>query len=131
MASVVFQFHKQIQKEGVLRLFEGNDHFEAGEQKRDFVYVEDVAKVNLWFFENPSQGIFNVGTGRSQSFNEVAHSIIKWHQKGHIEYIPFPKDLIGHYQSFTEANISALRAAGYEGAFKTVQEGIPLYLDQL
>lgn len=131
MASVAFQFHHQLQKEGVLRLFEGDDRFNPGEQKRDFIYVEDVAKVNLWFFENPTQGIFNLGTGRSQSFNEVAQAVIDWHQKGRIEYIPFPEDLKGRYQNFTEADMTALRSVGYADAFKSVQEAVPLYLDQI
>lgn len=131
MSSVVFQFHHQIQKQGVLCLFEGSDNSGPGEQKRDFIYVEDVAKVNVWFLENPTQGIFNVGTGQSQSFNEVAQAVIDWHQKGRIEYIAFPEDLKGRYQSFTEADIQALRAAGYLEPFKTVQEGVALYLDQL
>lgn len=128
MSSVVFQFNHQIQEKGKLRLFEGSDGFGPGEQKRDFIYVEDVANVNLWFFENPTKGIFNVGTGRSQSFNEVANAVIAWHKKGEIEYIPFPHDLQGRYQSFTEADINALHGTGYSKPFKTVQEGVALYL---
>jgi ADP-L-glycero-D-manno-heptose 6-epimerase len=131
MSSVAYQFNQQVQKEGVVKLFEGCDGFGPGEQKRDFVYVEDVANLNVWFLENLTQGIFNVGSGRSQSFNEVADAVIKYHQKGRIEYVPFPEDLRGRYQSFTEADISALRAIGYKDPFKTVEEGVALYLAQI
>ena len=82
--------------------------------------------------QNPDiSGIFNVGTGKSQTFNEVANSVIKWHGKGSIKYIPFPKELVGSYQSFTEANIEKLRAAGYLEHFLDVQSGIELYLEKL
>lgn len=132
MASVAFHNHNQIMSEGVVRLFEGCDGFTAGEQRRDFIYVADVAAVNLWFKNSPSKsGIFNLGTGRAQSFNEVSQAVIDWHKKGKIEYIPFPENLKGRYQSFTEADISALRQAGYTQSFKTVAEGVKDYLDWL
>ncbi|HFQ14518.1 MAG TPA: ADP-L-glycero-D-mannoheptose-6-epimerase, partial [Gammaproteobacteria bacterium] len=88
--------------------------------------------VNLWFMEHPDKsGIFNLGTGRSQPFKDVANAVIDWHGKGRIEYIPFPEHLKGRYQSFTEADITALREAGYEAPFKTVEEGVKLYMDWL
>lgn len=131
MASVAFHLHNQLLAgQSTVRLFEGCDGYGNGEQKRDFVYVDDVVKVNLWFFDHPEQsGIFNVGTGRSQSFNDVAQAVIDWHGRGEIEYIPFPEHLRGRYQSFTEANISALREVGYKAPFKTVEEGVRAYLD--
>jgi ADP-L-glycero-D-manno-heptose 6-epimerase len=132
MASVAFHQFNQVKKDETVRLFAGCDGYADGEQKRDFVYVEDVAKVNLWFLENPKiSGIFNLGTGRAQTFNDVANAVIKEHGKGKIEYIPFPEHLKGRYQSFTQADISQLRAAGYAQPFKTVEEGVKLYLDQL
>lgn len=136
MSSVAFHFNHQIKRDGVVRLFEGSDGFGPGEQRRDFIYVDDVAKINVWLFENMQlnkniQGIFNVGTGQSQSFKEVADAVIAHHGSGHIEYIPFPDDLRGRYQSFTEADISKLRSIGYSDAFKTVQEGVALYLEQM
>ncbi|MGE3920123.1 MAG: ADP-glyceromanno-heptose 6-epimerase [Gammaproteobacteria bacterium] len=131
MTSVAFHNHNQIQAEGVVRLFEGCDGYDNGGQRRDFVYVGDVANVNLWFLDNPKAGIYNVGTGRAQTFNEVSQSVIDWHKTGRIEYIPFPEHLKGRYQSFTEADITALRNVGYDAPFKTVQEGIRLYLDWL
>ena len=132
MASVAFHFNNQVADGGNLRLFEGCDGYGNGEQRRDFVYVGDVVNVNLWLMDNPSvSGIFNLGTGRSQSFNDVANAVIDWHQKGEIEYIPFPEHLKGRYQSFTQSDISALKAAGYSESFKTVEEGVKLYLDWL
>ena len=132
MASVAYHLHKQLEKGDEVKLFEGSDGYEAGDQRRDFVYVDDVVKVNLWFKENPEvSGIFNVGTGKSQTFNEVANSVINFHGKGSIQYIPFPKELVGSYQSFTEADLGKLRAAGYPDDFLDVQTGVQLYLEKL
>ena len=130
MASVAFHFNNQIKETGVCRLFEGSAGYGDGEQLRDFVFVEDVCSVNLWFLENPDKsGIFNLGTGRAQSFNDVANAVIDWHGKGEIQYIPFPEHLKGAYQSFTEANIDKLRAVGYDKPFATVEQGTKKYLD--
>ncbi len=132
MASVAWHFHRQVAETGKARLFEGSDGYDAGEQRRDFVYVDDVAAVNLFFLDHPGQsGIFNVGTGASQSFNDVARAVIDWHGKGEIEYIGFPESLAGCYQSFTEADIEALRRAGYREAFRSVEQGVREYLDWL
>ena len=132
MASVAYHLHQQLKEGNDVKLFEGSGGFGPGEQKRDFIYVDDVIKVNLWFMNNPDvSGIFNVGTGKSQTFNEVAKAVIEWHGKGSITYIPFPKELIDSYQSFTEANIDRLRQAGYQEDFLDVQSGIKLYLDEL
>lgn len=132
MASVAFHLNEQLKKNGVIKLFEGCDGYANGEQRRDFIYVDDVVNVNLWFLDNPNaSGIFNVGTGRSQPFNDVAHAVLDWHDKGNLEYIPFPEHLKGAYQSFTEADITQLRKAGYEHPFKTVEEGVKCYLDRL
>lgn len=132
MASVAFHFNNQLKANGVLKLFAGSDEYADGEQRRDFVYVDDVVKVNLWFWQHPEvSGIFNLGTGRSQTFNEVAQAVIAWHGKGKIEYIPFPDHLKGHYQSFTEADISLLRKAGYQDSFHDVASGVKVYLDWL
>jgi len=132
MASVAFHNHNQIKEKEVVKLFEGTDGYGAGEQRRDFVYVGDVADVNIWFMENPDKsGVFNVGTGRSQTFNDVSNAVIAWHNKGKIEYIPFPEHLKGRYQSFTQADIAKLREAGFDKEFKTVEQGISEYLDCL
>lgn len=132
MSSVAFHHSNQIQETGKVKLFEGYDGYGNGEQSRDFVYVGDAVAVNLWFMQNPDKsGIFNLGTGRSQPFNDVAKAVINFHQKGEIEYIPFPDHLKGRYQSFTEADISALREAGYTAPFKSVEEGVTEYLNWL
>lgn len=129
MASVAFHLNNQLKENNVVKLFEGCDGYGNGEQRRDFVYVDDVVDVNLWFYDNPKiSGIFNVGTGNSQPFNDIAKAVIKHHKKGALEYIPFPEHLKGAYQSFTQADISQLRNVGYDKAFKTVEEGVALYL---
>jgi ADP-L-glycero-D-manno-heptose 6-epimerase len=129
MSSVAYHFNQQILTDGVVKLFEGTDGYGNGEQRRDFVFVDDVVNVNLWFWEHRDvSGIFNLGTGRCQSFNDVARAVIDYHGKGEIEYVPFPEHLKGKYQSFTEADISHLREVGYEAAFATVETGVHKYL---
>ena len=132
MASVAFHFNNQLIEDEEVRLFEGSGGYGDGEQERDFVYVDDVCKVNLWFLENPGvSGIFNTGTGRAQTFNDVANAVIGFHGRGKIHYIPFPPHLKGAYQSYTEADLSNLRAAGCDVEFRTVEEGVPAYLAEL
>ncbi|UCC55462.1 MAG: ADP-glyceromanno-heptose 6-epimerase [Gammaproteobacteria bacterium] len=132
MASVASHLNHQVENGENPMLFAASDGFPDGEQRRDFIYVDDAVSVNLWFMDNPDKsGIFNVGTGRSRSFNDVANAVISWHGKGSIEYIPFPDNLRGHYQGRTEADISALRAAGYDKPFLSVEEGIPRYMEWL
>ncbi len=137
MASVAYHFYQQMCESGRVRLFEGADGYGPGEQRRDFIHVDDVVSVNLWLLDNPGvSGIFNVGTGKAQSFNDLARAAIKWskahgNETGGIDYIPFPEHLRGRYQSFTEADIGALRAAGYEKPFMDVETGVPRYLDWL
>jgi ADP-L-glycero-D-manno-heptose 6-epimerase len=144
MASVAFHFFNQYVTAGKVRLFEGSDGYGPGEQIRDFVSVEDVVKVNLHFLDHPeASGIFNVGTGRAESFNAVAvatinairrargeapRSLEQLKAAGAIEYIPFPAQLVGKYQSYTEADIGALRGAGYGEPFLTVEEGVGRYV---
>jgi len=145
MASVAFHFFNQYRREGRVKLFEGSGGYEAGEQRRDFVSVEDVVKVNLYFFDHPEQsGIFNVATGQAQTFNEVATatinalraqqredrlSIDQMRAQGLLEYIAFPTGLKEKYQSFTQADIGQLRKAGYAGAFLTVEQGVTRYVE--
>lgn len=134
MASVAYQFYNQLKEGETLKLFEGVDGYANGEQRRDFIYVKDVAKVNLFFLDNPQiSGIYNCGTGKAQSFNDVAQAVIKHLGRGKIEYIPFPEVLKGKYQSFTQADASKLLAAGYTGGFSDVAMGVAEYckiLDQ-
>lgn len=132
MASVAFHFNNQVRDDGEARLFEGSDGFANGEQRRDFVYVGDVCNVNLWFLDNPGvSGIYNTGTGRAQTFNDIANAVIKWHGKGEIRYVPFPDHLKGAYQSFTEADLTRLHECGCRVEFRPVEDGVPAYLDQL
>ncbi|MCX7166950.1 MAG: ADP-glyceromanno-heptose 6-epimerase [Rhodocyclales bacterium] len=146
MASVAFHHFNQYQASGKVKLFEGYGGYANGEQRRDFVYVGDVVKVNMDFIETRTSGIFNLGTGRAQSFNELAaatvnacralegkpsQSVDKLVAQGIIEYIPFPDALKGKYQSFTEADLSQLRNAGYQNAFASVEEGVADYVNWL
>lgn len=132
MASTIFHFNRQLQRGDSVKLFAGCDGYGNGEQRRDFIFVDDICDVNIWFWKNKHKsGIFNVGTGKSRSFNDVATNVIKWHQHGHIEYIPFPEHLQGRYQSFTEANIQHLREVGYDKEFTSLEDGIKTYLDMV
>lgn len=132
MASVAYHLHNQLKDNDKIKLFEGSHGYGNGEQRRDFIYVDDVVKVNLWFLKNKKiSGIFNLGTGRSQTFNDVANAVIDWNKKGTIEYIEFPEKLLDAYQSFTQADITKLRKVGYEEEFLSVQEGVFRYLNSL
>jgi ADP-L-glycero-D-manno-heptose 6-epimerase len=131
MASVAYHLNGQVAATGEARLFEGSDGYAAGEQRRDFAYVADVVDVNLWCLDSGVSGVLNVGTGASATFNDVARAIIAWHGRGSIRYIPFPEELKSRYQSFTEADVSALRDAGYTAAFRDVGVGVKHYLDAL
>jgi ADP-L-glycero-D-manno-heptose 6-epimerase len=147
MASVAFHLFHQYRASGRVRLFEGSGGYGAGEQRRDFVFVDDVVKVNLDFLDHPGRsGIFNLGTGVAATFNAVALATVNAcrasdgkppleladlvHQ-GAIEYIPFPPQLLGKYQSFTQADLTALRAAGYEERMLSVAEGVTRYVESL
>jgi ADP-L-glycero-D-manno-heptose 6-epimerase len=132
MASVAFHFNNQILTDGEVRLFEGSGGYGNGEQQRDFVYVDDVCAVNLWFLEHREvSGIFNVGTGRAQTFNDVANAVIAWHGRGKIRYVPFPTGLKDAYQSYTQADLQQLRQAGCDTGFVDVAAGVGRYLDVL
>jgi len=143
MASVAFHAYQQLVSSGKVKLFVGSGGYANGEQRRDFVHVDDVVDVNLWFLDRRDvSGIFNCGTGRAQTFNELAaaainsvqgtrHSVKELADKGLIEYIAFPQGLKESYQSFTEADLSRLRAAGYAGEFKTVEQGVAAYVAEL
>ena len=132
MASVIFHFNNQLHATGRLRLYEGSHGYANGEQRRDFVSVEDVVKVNLWLLDHPAvAGIFNVGTGEAATFNRIARAVIDWHGRGEIGYIPFPAALKERYQAHTQADISALRGAGYTAAFTPPAQGVARYLARL
>ncbi|MEO0574451.1 MAG: ADP-glyceromanno-heptose 6-epimerase [Pseudomonadota bacterium] len=132
MASVAWHFYNQLKADGVVRLFAGHDGYADGEQQRDFVYVDDVCNVNLWLMQHPNvRGVFNCGTGSAQTFNTLAQAVVAHHGSGEIEYVDFPQHLVGAYQSFTEADLTQLRAAGFSGAFRDVATGVGDYLTWL
>lgn len=133
MASTAFHFNNQLKEDGVCKLFESNEPtIQHGEQLRDFVYVGDIVKVIMWLLDNPwHYGVYNVGSGKAQTFNDVAKAVIDYHGKGEIEYIPFPDHLKGAYQNYTEANLDNLRNIGYSEPFLTVEEGVKRYLTEL
>ena len=130
MASVVQHFDRQVAESGEVRLFAGSHGYTDGEHRRDFVFVDDIVKVNLWAANGAgASGIYNVGTGASRSFNDIARAVIDWHGRGAIEYFPMPDDLKLAYQAFTEAELSQLRQAGYGEEFSTIEEGVRRTLD--
>lgn len=147
MASVAFHNFNQYRSEGKVKLFEGSHGYPNGGQQRDFVFVGDVAKVNLWFLDHPEKsGIFNLGSGRAQSFNDVAVATVNACRaaqgetalaledlvgRGLLEYIAFPEALKGKYQAFTQGDLTRLRAAGYTDAMATVEEGVSQYVQWL
>ncbi len=147
MASVAYHHFNQFAETGKVKLFGDYGGYGPGQQSRDFVFVDDVVAVNLWFLEHPDQsGIFNLGTGRAQPFNDVAvatvnaarglkgeaaRSLAALVQGGQIEYIAFPDALVGKYQSFTEADLSRLRATGCQHAFADVATGVKAYVGWL
>ena len=147
MASVAYHHFNQYRAEGKVKLFEGSHGYGPGEQRRDFVFVGDVAKVNLWFLDHPQKsGIFNLGSGRAQSFNDVAVasvngaralkgeselSLAAMVEQGIVEYVAFPEALKGKYQAFTQADLGKLRAAGYADDFASVEQGQRQYVEWL
>ncbi|MGO2391233.1 MAG: ADP-glyceromanno-heptose 6-epimerase [Halomonas sp.] len=132
MASVAYHNHLQVRNDETLKLFGAYGGYEAGMQSRDFVYVGDVVDVNLWFLDNPDKsGIFNLGTGRAEPFKAIGEAVIDFYGKGEIDYIAFPDELKGRYQSYTRADIDALRGSGCDVEFKTVAQGVKAYLGWL
>jgi ADP-L-glycero-D-manno-heptose 6-epimerase len=147
MASVPYHQYNEFLASGKVRLFGANDGYREGTQMRDFVYVDDVVDVNLFFLDRPEKrGIFNVGTGRAQTFNDIAVAVVNSLRstetetyldlerivgQGLLEYVPFPEKLKGKYQSFTQAYIGSLRDAGYHRDFTDVTVGVPRYIDWL
>ena len=144
MASVAFHHFNQLRETGKVRLFGEYGGYAAGEQSRDFVFVDDVVAVNLWFLQNPQAcGVFNLGTGRAQPFNDIAMATVNTARalrgeaalplaelvgRGLVEYVPFPEALVGKYQCFTQADLGRLRATGCAHAFVDVGEGVARYV---
>jgi ADP-L-glycero-D-manno-heptose 6-epimerase len=127
MASTVYHFYHQLKETGEARLFQGSEEF-----KRDFIYVDDVVEVNLFLLNHPEiSGIYNCGTGEAASFIRIAESLVKLMKKGKLATIPFPEALKGKYQSYTQADMSALRKAGFSRPFTTLEDGVTRYYEYL
>jgi len=131
MASVIHHFAKQLRETGAIRMFEGSGGYADGEQRRDFVFVKDLARINMFFAgllpdspRKPIQAVVNAGTGEARTFKAVAEALMQVLGPGKIEFIPFPGDLKDRYQHFTQADITGLRAAGYVDPFTTLEAGI-------
>lgn len=131
MSSVIHHFTAQLKDTGTIRMFQGSGGYPDGEQRRDFVFVDDLCRINLFFAglldaspRKPVQAIVNAGTGNARTFRAVAEALMQVHGPGTIEYIPFPGDLKNRYQHYTQADIAGLRDAGYTHPFTTLEEGI-------
>lgn len=131
MASVAFHLFNQVRDGRNPKLFGAHDGYGPGEQSRDFIHVADAAAVNLWLWDKGASGIFNCGTGRAEPFRTVAEAVIEGLGRGEIEFIDFPEHLKGRYQSFTRADLTRLRDAGYDGAFRDVRTGVRDYVEWL
>jgi len=130
MASLVFKAHNQITETGALRLFKSADsRYKDGEFKRDFIYVMDAVDVVMWALENPSvNGIYNLGTGKARSWNDLARSLFSAMNKPeNIVYIDMPENVRKQYQYFTEADMSKLRKAGYTKPFMELEDSVRDY----
>lgn len=126
MASVAHHLHGQLVRGETMKLFEGSAAF-----SRDFVHVDDVVEVNLFFARRATRGVFNCGTGEARSFVDVARALQRLHGGGEIEHVPFPDDLKGKYQRFTEASLESLRTAGYDRPFLSLEDGMARYHEVL
>jgi ADP-L-glycero-D-manno-heptose 6-epimerase len=132
MASVLHHFTKQLKETGTIRMFEGSGGYADGEQRRDFVFVKDLARINMFFAgllpdahaPKNVHAVVNAGTGEARTFKGVAESLMKVHGPGKIEYIPFPGDLKDRYQHYTQADVAGLRAAGYMAPFTSLEQGV-------
>lgn len=130
MASVAFHLMNQLENTGTVKLFSSYGGYGDGEHQRDFIFVDDVVNVNLWFYKNPEKrGIFNCGTGVARSFNDIAKTLIALNGSGKLEYIPFPESLKGVYQCFTQANLTALREIGFQEKLTTLEAGLQRYFE--
>ena len=147
MASVAFHHYNQFEREGRVKLFGEYGGYGPGEQSRDFVFIDDLVAVKLWFLQNPqARGIFNLGSGRAQPFNDVALASVnacrerrgeaplplsELVRQGLVEYVEFPQALVGKYQCHTQADLARLRAIGCDHAFSDVAQGVASYVHWL
>lgn len=131
MRSTPLVFDEQLKRDGKVRVFGANEVCGAGEHRRDFIHVDDIVAAKMWLWEHPRKGIYNLGTGRSRTFLEVAEQVIAHRGFGEVQFVPFPSELRESYQNFTEADMSGLRAVGYDADAMPLERGIPRYLEWL
>lgn len=132
MASAIFHIVPTAIKEGVIRLFQSScpEKYAHGDQCRDFIYVKDAARMTCLFLTNDANGIFNIGTGRAGTWNEVARSVFKGLEKPErIEYKEMPADLLGKYQNYTRADMRKTAAAlGQDAVCETLENNVIDYV---
>jgi len=142
MASVIFHFYNQLKKNKRISIFEGSHGLKNGEHKRDFIHVDNVVDMNLWFFKNSQlSGIFNCGTSEANSYNKIADTIIDYFKKNkndfnlkyddYISYIKFPEDLKNRYQPFTKSSNESIKSKSYDNKFYSIEQGVNKYLKYL
>ena len=131
MASVMHHFTRQLKDTGTIRMFEGSGGYANGAQRRDFVFVKDLARINMFFAglrhdspQDPVHAVINAGTGEARTFKAVAEALMRVHGTANIEYIPFPGDLKNRYQHYTQADLAGLRTAGYTASFTSLEDGV-------
>jgi len=131
MRSVVHKAFEQIRDTGKVKLFKSyRSDYKDGEQKRDFIYVKDAVDITLFFLEHKDKnGIYNVGTGKAQTWIELVTALFNALEKPvNIEFIDMPDEIRDKYQYFTQANLEKLRAAGYDKPIMNVQQGVDDYV---
>ena len=131
MASVIFHAFNQIEEKGSMKLFQSHHpDYKDGEQKRDFIYVKDLANVCYWMMENqPESGLYNLGSGKARTFLDLAKSTFSaMNKEENISFIPTPEDIRDKYQYFTEADMSKLKNAGYTEEFTSLEDGVKDYV---
>ena len=133
MASMAYKMNQEYLESKKISLFKGTGGYMDGEQKRDFIYIDDVVSINMFFMNESFHDVYNVGTGKAESFNEIAKNIFKYYKDEDLNfnYIEMPEYLVPKYQNFTQANILKLREAGYSYDFFNLEEGIKNYLNDL
>ena len=133
MASMAYKMNQEYVQSKKISLFKGTSGYKDGEQKRDFIYIDDVVSINIFFMKNSFHDIYNVGTGKAETFNEIANNIFNYYQDNqkNFNYLDMPDYLVPKYQNFTQANISKLKAAGYNYDFFSLKKGIKNYLNDL
>ena len=134
MRSVIAKAYVRVVKDGKIGLFKSYmPKYADGEQERDFIYVKDAVDIVMYFFDNPKvSGIYNVGTGKARTWNDVAHALFAAvGREPHIEYIEMPEFMRSQYQYFTEAKVEKLRSADFRKPFTELEDAVKDYVGYL